>query len=137
MLGENSWEDFSRQGFLHLGSVLTVEEVEALKKRADDLAMGIVQNPKVQMHLDTGGAYDKLPAAVSHFPEGTRLYRKIQGLENDPLFLRLIETPVFLEVCAKMYGSHAGVSIFRAIIMNKPAGRGTLLPWHQDGGNVW
>jgi phytanoyl-CoA hydroxylase len=21
--------------------------------------------------------------------------------------------------------------------MNKPAGRGTILPWHQDGGNVW
>src|ERR1700722_15507131 len=98
MLGENSWEDFSRQGFLHLGSVLTVEEVNALKKRADDLALGIVQNPYVLMQQDTGGAYDDLPAAVRHFQEGTRFYRKIQGLENDPLFLRLIQMPVFLEV---------------------------------------
>jgi hypothetical protein len=47
MLGENSWEDFSRKGFRHLGSVLTVEEIEALKKRADDLVMGVVQNPDV------------------------------------------------------------------------------------------
>jgi Phytanoyl-CoA dioxygenase (PhyH) len=137
MLGENGWDDFSRKGFLHLGQVLTVEEVEALKERADDLAMRVVRNPDVQMQLDTGGAYDELPAAVSHFQEGTRLYRKIQGLENDPLFLRLIQTPVFLEVCAKMYGGHAGISIFRAMIMNKPAGQGTILPWHQDGGNVW
>jgi hypothetical protein len=52
--------------------------------------MGIVQNPDVQMQLDTGGAYDELQAAVSHFQEGTCFYRKIQGLENDPLFLRLI-----------------------------------------------
>jgi len=29
------------------------------------------------------------------------------------------------------------VSIFRAMIMNKPAGQGTTLPWHQDGGDVW
>jgi hypothetical protein len=137
MLEANEWEDFTRRGFLHLGQVLTVEEIEALQKRADDLAMGNVRNPDVQMQLDTGGDYEKLPAVVSHFQEGTRFYRKIQGLENDPLFLRLIQSPVFLEVCAKMYGSHAGVSIFRAMIMNKPAGQGTNLPWHQDGGNVW
>jgi hypothetical protein len=36
-----------------------------------------------------------------------------------------------------MYGPHAPVSIFRAMIMNKPAGMGTTLPWHQDGGDVW
>lgn len=23
------------------------------------------------------------------------------------------------------------------MVMNKPAGRGTVLPWHQDGGDVW
>jgi phytanoyl-CoA hydroxylase len=137
MLSESEWQDFSRDGFLHLGQVLTIEEVEALKQRADDLAMGTVRNPAIQMQLDTGGAYDELPVAVTHFQEGTRLYRKIQGLENDSLFLRLIQTPVCLEVCARIYGRHAAISIFRAMIMNKPAGQGTLLPWHQDGGNVW
>ncbi|MEI8341307.1 MAG: phytanoyl-CoA dioxygenase family protein [Verrucomicrobiota bacterium] len=137
MLTENDWQNFSRDGFLHLGRVLTDEEIEGLTRRADDLAMGRVKNPDIQMQLDTGGAYDQLPAAVSQFEEGTRLYRKIQGLENDPLYLKLIQTPVFLEVCARIYGRHAGISIFRAMIMNKPAGQGTILPWHQDGGNVW
>ena len=36
-----------------------------------------------------------------------------------------------------MYGRHASVSIFRAMLMNKPAGQGTYLPWHQDAGDVW
>jgi phytanoyl-CoA hydroxylase len=137
MLSERHWQDFHRDGFLHLGQILTAEEVEALKQRADDLAMGVVKNPDIQMQLDTGGEYEDLPAAVPQFESGTRLYRKIQGLENDPLFLRLIQSKVCLEVCARVYGSHAAVSLFRAMIMNKPAGQGTILPWHQDGGNVW
>lgn len=137
MVTEEQWQSFHKNGYLHLGRVLTDDEVGALKQRADDLAMGTVVNPDVQMQMDTGGAYEQLPAAVSHFEEGTRLYRKIQGLENDALFLSLIRKPVCLEVCAEMYGRHASISIFRAMIMNKPAGQGTVLPWHQDGGNVW
>jgi len=137
MMTESSWQSFLRDGFLHLGRVLEDKEVEALKQRADDLAMGVVKNPDLQMQLDTGGAYDELPAVVSAFDQGTRFYRKIQGLETDELFLRLIQKPEFMEICARMYGRHASVSIFRAMIMNKPAGQGTILPWHQDGGDVW
>jgi ectoine hydroxylase-related dioxygenase (phytanoyl-CoA dioxygenase family) len=137
MISEVEWQSFFQDGYLRLGQILTVEEVQALKQRADDLALGVIKNPDVQMQLDTGGVYEELPAAVAQFEEGTHFYRKIQGLENDPLFLRLIQTPMFLEVCSRIYGSHAAVSIFRAMIMNKPAGQGTVLPWHQDGGNIW
>ena len=137
MLSEQQWNDYSRDGFLRLGRVLEPEEVSALQRRADDLALGNVKNPNVQMQLDTGGAYEELPAAVGSFDRGTFLYRKIQGLETDELFSRLVRHPLFLEVCARQYGAHAPVSIFRAMIMNKPAGQGTVLPWHQDGGDVW
>jgi hypothetical protein len=74
----NSWEDFSRKAFLHLGRVLTVEEIEALKKRAVNLAMEVVENPDVQMQLDNGGAYDELPAVVLQFQEKPLFDRKIQ-----------------------------------------------------------
>ncbi len=137
VLTEQQWNDYSRDGFLHLGKVVEPEELEALRKRADDLALGNVKNPDVQMQLDTGGVYEELPQAVRAFDHGTRLYRKIQGLETDDLFVRLVKHPLFLEVCARQYGPHAPVSIFRAMVMNKPAGQGTVLPWHQDGGNVW
>jgi polysaccharide pyruvyl transferase WcaK-like protein len=137
MLTEQQWSDYARDGVLHLGKVLEPEELDALRQRADDLALGNVKNPDVQMQLDTGGAYEELPAAVGSFDRGTVLYRKIQGLETDPLFARLVRHPLFLEVCARQYGRHAALSIFRAMVMNKPAGQGTVLPWHQDGGGVW
>jgi polysaccharide pyruvyl transferase WcaK-like protein len=137
VLTEQQWNDYSRDGYLHLGKVLEPEELDALRQRADDLALGNVKNPEVQMQLDTGGVYEELPAAVRGFERGTRLYRKIQGLETDDLFVRLVKHPLFLEICARQYGPHAPVSIFRAMVMNKPAGQGTVLPWHQDGGDVW
>jgi hypothetical protein len=137
VLTEQQWNDYSRDGFLRLGKVLEPEELDALKQRADDLALGHVKNPNVQMQLDTGGAYEELPAVVAGFDGGTTLYRKIQGLETDELFSRLVRHPLFLEVCARQYGPHAPISIFRAMVMNKPAGQGTILPWHQDGGSVW
>ncbi|HEY0515233.1 MAG TPA: phytanoyl-CoA dioxygenase family protein [Thermoanaerobaculia bacterium] len=137
MLTEQQWNDYSRDGYLHLGKVLEPEELEALRQRADDLALGNVKNPDVQMQLDTGGVYEELPTAVRGFERGTRLYRKIQGLETDDLFVGLVKHPLFLEICARQYGPHAPISIFRAMVMNKPAGQGTVLPWHQDGGNVW
>ncbi len=137
MLTEQQWDDYDRDGFLHLGKVLEAEEVEALQRRADDLALGNLRNPNVQMQLDTGGAYDELAEIVPGFDRGTVLYRKIQGLESDDLYSRLVRHPLFLDICAHEYGPHAPVSIFRAMVMNKPAGQGTVLPWHQDGGAVW
>jgi hypothetical protein len=136
-LTEQQWSDYSRDGFLYLGKVLEQDELDALRQRADDLALSKASNLNVQMQLDTGGAYEELPAAVDRFDNGTMLYRKIQGLETDELFARLIRHPLFLEICARQYGPHSPISIFRAMIMNKPAGQGTVLPWHQDGGNVW
>jgi len=134
---EQQWQQYSRDGFLHLGKILEPEELEVLRQRADDLAMGTVWNPDVQMQLDTGGVYEELPAATPGFESGTRLYRKIQGLETDEHFSRLVRHPLCLEICAHEYGAHAAISIFRAMVMNKPAGQGTVLPWHQDGGTVW
>lgn len=137
MLDEQQWSDYSRDGYLRLGRVLEPTTVTELCARADDLALGRVRNPAIEMQLDTGGAYEALPGAVRSFAEGTLRYRKIQGLESDPLFSPLVRRPLIAEICARVYGAHAPVSIFRAMVMNKPAGQGTFLPWHQDGGDVW
>jgi hypothetical protein len=138
MLTQAQWDDFSRDGFLRLGSVMDDDRLEALRRRADDLALGTVTNEQVKLQLDTGGAYEELPDVVDRFADGgTIRYRKIQGLETDEVYWPLVSHPLFLEVCARAYGRHAAVSIFRAMVMNKPAGQGTVLPWHQDGGDVW
>jgi polysaccharide pyruvyl transferase WcaK-like protein len=136
-LTDAQWNDYARDGFLHLGRLLDDEAIASLKERADQLALGKLHNPHVVMQLDTGGDYGQLPAAVAHFDRPTLLYRKIQGLETDDLFAGLVGHATCREVCATVYGAHAPISIFRAMVMNKPAGQGTELPWHQDGGEVW
>jgi hypothetical protein len=137
MIDDDWWAEFDRNGFASLGQVVSAADVAALAKRADDLATGRAVHPNLQFQLDTGGAYDDLSAAVDRLAEPTLLYRKIQGLEHDDLFRNVLDLPIVREVCARMYGPHSGTSIFRAMIMNKPAGQGTILPWHQDGGDVW
>lgn len=131
------WDSFFRDGFVSLGQVVDEADCIALGRRADDLALGQVVNDAIQFQMDTGGEYDQLPGAVSRLPEPTLQYRKVQGLEHDDLFAQVLALPIVREICARMYGPHAGVSIFRAMIMNKPAQLGTVLPWHQDGGEVW
>lgn len=137
MIDNEQWAEFDRNGFVSLGHVVSADDVAALAARADDLAAGRVLRPNVQFQLDTGSAYDDLSVAVDKLEEPTLLYRKIQGLEHDELFRKVLDLPIVREVCGRMYGAHAGTSIFRAMIMNKPAGQGTILPWHQDGGDVW
>ena len=137
MLSEQQWCDFERDGYLYLGRLLDGSAVSELTRRADALANGTVSNPLIRLQLDTGGDYDALPEVVPCFDGDTRLYRKIQGLESDTLFSPLVRHPLFMSICARLYGAHAPVSLFRAMIMNKPAGQGTYLPWHQDAGDVW
>jgi hypothetical protein len=103
----------------------------------DDIMLGRIRNPALQFQLDTGGPYEDLPEAVATFATVTLAYRKVQGLESDPMILGLIRRDLFREICARQYGKHASVSIFRAMMMNKPANQGTHLPWHQDAGDVW
>jgi hypothetical protein len=131
------WDQFWREGYLPLGRVAADDELELLRRRVDDLALGRLVNPAVQFQLDTGGAYEELPGAVERLDRATLCYRKVQGLEADDRFAGLIRHPTFVQVCARVYGPHVPISLFRAMVMNKPAGLGTELPWHQDGGAVW
>ncbi len=102
-----------------------------------------------------GGGGDEAAARAAYAALGTAFqtagfkgaslaYRKVgeaqAGLECDPLFLAYMRSPLFRAICARVYGAHAGVAVYRAMAMCKPAGDlggGTPLPWHQDGGNWW
>ncbi len=130
VIDEQQWQHFSLDGFLELGRVLTGPEVEALRERADDLATGRVHNEHVLTAVESGDG-------GAGPGDGTLRYGKVEGVERDDVFRALIASSVFLEVCARIYGPHTPISIFRAMVMNKPAGGGTALEWHQDGGSAW
>lgn len=133
-LTDEQWQQYQRDGFLKLGKLLTDEDLAALQQRIDDIMLGTasVDYDKIMMQLDAGGNdYGKLgPQTLGH--KGATLdYRKIENLEFDPLYLTYLQRPLFEDICRRVYGD-SPVKCMRAMFMNKPAGRGTVLPWHQD-----
>ena len=137
LLSDEQWRLYEQQGYLRLGPILDASELAALQQRIDSIMLTKVSFPSLQSQLDTGGAYEDLSLPASGLGKATLAYRKVQGLEGDPLFLSLLRRALFREICRHHYGAHASVSLFRAMVMSKPANQGTHLPWHQDGGDVW
>ncbi len=140
LIDDERWHQYFRDGYLRLGAVAGDDELATMQREIDDIMMGTadVDYDRMLMQLDSDdGGYDKLPPQTSGHKGATLSYRKIQDLEYDPTFLAFIRKPLFREICGEIYGRHAPVSVFRAMFMNKPALKGTLLPWHQDGGDGW
>ena len=134
-LGESQWQQYERDGYLRLGKLLQKDELAALQRRIDDIMLGKadVTYDSMLMQLDSdSGRYEDAGGQTKGFKGATLGYRKIQDLEFDPFFLRFMQWPIFREICARVYGAETPIACFRAMFMNKPAKRGTFLPWHQD-----
>ena len=127
---------FEEHGYVRLGKVLDDAELAELQQRIDAIMLGEIPYPEMDFQLDGEDAdYAKMPT-VSPGHKGTTLqYRKIMGLEQDPVYLAYMQHPLFRQITRRYIGED--VSIFRAMFMNKPAEKGTILPWHQDVGVGW
>lgn len=137
-LSDNQWLQFERHGFLKLGKLLDEHELAELQERVDQIMLGraVVPYDRMLMQLDSAtGKYSDAGEQTRGFKGATLEYRKIQDLEYDSVFLKYLQRPIFRDICARLLGAEASVSVFRAMFMNKPAGRGTWLPWHQDRWN--
>ena len=133
-ISDEQWAQFEAEGYLRLGKVIDDAELRGLQQRIDDIMLGKVKvHDRMYMQLDseTGDYLEKRMTMRGH-EVATLDYRKIQDLEFDPLFLSYMQKPLFREICARAYGSDIPISCYRAMFMNKPAGKGTHLPWHQD-----
>ena len=133
-LNDEQWERFESRGYLRLGRVADTAAMAALKRRIDDIMLGTapVDYSRTMMQLDVvEGREGPGPQTRGH--KGATLnYRKIQDLEFDELFLAYMRNPLFRSICARVYGRDEPVACFRAMFMNKPAGKGHNLTWHQD-----
>lgn len=129
------WAQYERDGYLRLGKLLSDADLKALQQRIDDIMLGKakVNYDNMLMQLDSAsGKYEDAGVQSTGFKGATLEYRKIQQLEFDPLFLAYMQRPVFQRICERVYGPHVPIAAMRAMFMNKPAHKGTLLPWHQD-----
>ena len=134
-LSDAQWQQYEADGYLNLGHIMPDAALRQLQQRIDDIMLGraTVDYSKMLMQLDSeSGRYEEAGEQSKGHKGATLNYRKIQDLEFDPLFLRLMQLPIFADACARVYGRDRAVSCYRAMFMNKPANRGTWLPWHQD-----
>jgi hypothetical protein len=127
---------FFEQGYLRLGRLLSDAELNALCDRIDAIMLGTVRYEGMPLQLDSStGDYRDVPSGSTGHTQATLNYRRIDELERDPLFMAYMKHPLFREITGRLIGPD--VSRFRAMFMNKPAHRGTTLPWHQDVGVGW
>lgn len=134
MITKQQWQVFEQQGYLRLGKVASDETIVAMQKRINEIMLGEanLDYDRMLMQLDSSdGAYDSAGEQTRGHKGSTLNYRKIQLLERDPVFLEYMQRPIFAEAARHFYGD-LPVAVFRAMFMNKPAGRGTVLPLHQD-----
>lgn len=128
------WAQFDQDGFVILSQAVPQATIDALCQRIDEIMLGeaSLDYDRMLMQLDSDdGAYDSAGEQSRGHKGSTLNYRKIQQLEKDPIFLSFMQLPLFEAAARHFYGDNA-VAIFRAMFMNKPAGRGTTLPLHQD-----
>lgn len=162
-LSDEQWAAYLRDGFVVVRNVLSPDELAALNTRLDALMSGAVNHgERLLMQLDPSASPASGAAASSAefatyaaanvevsgqtrgFKGASRAYRKIGeaecGLECDDVFMATMRKPLFRRACDRVYGAHAGVAVYRSMVMSKPAGPdggGSALPWHQDGGDWW
>lgn len=128
------WQEYEELGYLKIGRIDSAT-LRTLQDRIDEIMLGRAQvnYDQMLMQLDSKtGAYEDAGEQSKGFKGATLDYRKIQDLEYDPVFLRYLQDPVFADVCRRVYGTESRIAAFRTMFMNKPANKGTFLPWHQD-----
>ncbi len=131
---EAQWKDYDEKGYLVIGRIPD-GELRKMQDRLDEIMLGkaSVDYARMLMQRDSEtGNYEDAGEQSKGFKGATLDYRKIQDLEYDPIFLEYLQDPIFEAICKRIYGESAAVAIFRAMFMNKPASKGTFLPWHQD-----
>lgn len=133
-LTDAQWEQYTEDGYLKLGKLLSDKALNALQTRIDDIMLGKVQDySKIWMQLDSeSGNYGELSQGGFGHKGATLNYRKIEGLEFDDVFHSYMTQPLFQDLCKRVYSRDTPIASFRSMFMNKPANRGTFLPFHQD-----
>jgi phytanoyl-CoA hydroxylase len=127
----------ARDGYARLGLRVPEPALVALRDRVDSLLTQPEPLPGLFYQLDAAsGRYEDLESGRGW--EGPSLrYRKVEKLERDPLFRAWITHPLCVQLARAVYPDAGRITLYRAILMNKPADGGTPLPWHQDGGRFW
>ena len=109
-----------------------------LRARADAIMLGEVTYDGLFFQHDSDtGRYEDLAYGQGLDGPVARVSQGREAREGSALLGVALERRLPSRRIARVRRSSAGVTLYRAFLMNKHAGGGTNLPWHQDGGNFW
>lgn len=112
--------DYESQGHITVENMLTPDEVELLRTRIGDIALGKVPFPQADVEFEPTREGDTQPPAA----------RKINRCaENDEVFLACAANPKILDIVEKLIGPD--IKLFGSQCFMKPPG-GIEKPYHQD-----
>ncbi len=134
-LSDEELEQYNELGYVRLGHVAPDEEIDGLCERIDDIMLGNISYDNMLMQLCPSAGKPELSKQTKEFKGSSLKYRKIQDLDQDPLFLAYMQKPLFRDITTKIICEK--VSIYRTMFFNKPAGQGVTINWHQDGAGGW
>ena len=81
---------------------LPSEEIDGLCQRIDQIMLGEVRYDNMLMQLCPSAGNPELSRQTKEFKGSSLKYRKIQDLEQDPLFLDYMQKPLFRDLTAKI-----------------------------------
>ena len=126
---------FARDGFAFVGRVANTAALAALREATQALMLGTASYPEMFFQHDAPtGRYEDLRYGDGWVGPSLN-YRKLEGLELDPVCWAWINNPAFKQIADRIVGPE--VRLYRAVLWNKAARAGTELPWHQDDGKFW
>lgn len=117
-------EAFWRDGFVGVHDILETVLIERLRKRADDILLGIVDFPREYMEMEPELGQ---PLAVDR-RMGIRKIRELTAL--DPVFAELLTHPKVVEIATTVLGPD--VKLLTGQMLCKPARFGSAKPYHRD-----
>ena len=135
MLSQKHVEQFSKQGFLNAGNVLSDVEVADLGRELDRvIAIGphgfenAARRPVLFRDL-TGGSY--LDASTGTTVTATPVWQIVNIWEVSEAFERLIHHPFIVKAISQLTG-FADLQVWHDQVQYKPAEHGGATAWHQD-----
>ena len=144
-ISAEQWALFDERGFVVLPREQVFEqgELEALETQLGDVGPTAPHDQTTTVQLDAPMVQlryaDEAGRAPDRISKGATLrYRKIEGLDLDPLVVAYLRKPLFDEACQRVYGATTPIASFRTVLSSQPgrhaagAAAGTALPWQQD-----
>lgn len=134
-LTDRELDTFREKGYLRLGHVVADDRIRSLCQRIDDIMLGKIRYDHMLMQLCPSAGQPELSLQTRAFKGSSLKYRKIEDLDQDPLFLDYMQHALFRNITRKLIGEQ--ISVFRSMFFNKPAEQGITINWHQDGADGW